>query len=100
MAKTAPTVKTTASAASIVLTSRTASKSEKQVAASALALTTSKVVTSKGIASKAGKILKDPKASNEARTVAASALIQWPVKAPKNAAEIRDAVNRITQRKN
>jgi predicted RNase H-like HicB family nuclease len=62
---------------------RTASKDEKSVAASALARTKTKDVTSKAVASKAGKILHDPKVSKEAKSAAASALTQA---APKKAA--------------
>lgn len=99
MAKSESTARKTAAAASKVLTSKTATKDEKAVAASALAQTKVKDVTSKEVTSKAGKILMNPKASKEAKTVAASALTQWPAKTPKNAAEIQDAVYRITQKK-
>ncbi|MEQ1696097.1 MAG: type II toxin-antitoxin system HicB family antitoxin [Hyphomicrobiaceae bacterium] len=68
------------SAASKVLTSRKASKGEKMVAASALAQTKSKDVTSKVVASAAAKVLKDPKASKDAKSAAASALTQAPAK--------------------
>jgi hypothetical protein len=83
MAKTESTGKKTASTAGKVLHSKTASKDEKSVAASALAQTKTKDVTSKAVASKAGKILHDPKASKEAKLAAASALTQA---APKKAA--------------
>lgn len=76
MAKAATTGKTTASAASKVLHSKTASKDEKSVAASAMAQTKTKDVTSAAVASKAGKVLHDPKASKEAKSAAASALAQ------------------------
>jgi hypothetical protein len=76
MAKSPSTGKSTASAASKVLHSKTASKDEKSVAASAMAQTKSKDVTSPTVASKAGKVLHDPKASKEAKSAAASALAQ------------------------
>lgn len=98
MAKSESTVKKTASAASKVLTSKTASKSEKAVAASALAQTKSTRILSKDVASKAAKILRDPRASAEAKTAAASALTQWPQKKPKDAAQIRAAVARAVQK--
>ncbi len=66
-------------AASKVLRSRTSSRAEKAVAASAL--TKSKSATEaagKSIVANAAKILKDPKASREAKTVAASVLVQKP----------------------
>ena len=74
--KSESTGKKTASTASKVLHSKTATKDEKSVAASALAQTKTKDVTSKAFASKAGKILHDPKASKEAKSAAASALTQ------------------------
>ncbi len=80
MTKSASTGKKTASAASKVLHSKTASKDEKSVAASAMAQTKTKDVTGKTVASKAGKILHDPKASKEAKSAAASALSQTPGK--------------------
>ncbi|MGE0054262.1 MAG: hypothetical protein AB7S74_08640 [Hyphomicrobium sp.] len=71
------TSKKVSSAAAKVLKSKTASKAEKAVAASALTQTNSpKETTGKVVASKAAKILKDPKASKEAKSVAASALTQ------------------------
>jgi len=76
MAKTESTGKKAASAASKVLGSKTASKDEKMVAASALAQTKSKDVTSKAVASTAAKVLKDPKAGKDAKSAAASALTQ------------------------
>ena len=83
MAKSASTGKSTASAASKVLHSKTASKDEKSVAASAMAQAKSKDVTSATVASKAGKVLHDPKASKEAKSAAASALAQAaPAKKP------------------
>ena len=51
-------------------------KAEKSVAASALTQTKSKEVTGKAVASKAAKIMNDPKASKAAKSVAASALTQ------------------------
>ena len=53
-----------------------AHKAEKSVAASALTQTRSKEVTGKAVASKASKIMNDPKASKAAKSVAASALTQ------------------------
>ncbi len=77
MAKSESTGKKVSSAAAKVLKSKTASKAEKAVAASALTQTRSpKETTGKAVASKAAKILKDPKASKEAKSVAASALTQ------------------------
>lgn len=77
MAKSESTSKKVSSAASKVLRSKTASKAEKAVAASALTQTKSpKETTGKAVASSAAKILKDPKASKEAKSVAASALTQ------------------------
>ena len=80
MTKTASTGKKTASAASKVLHSKTASKDEKSVAASAMAQSKTKDVTGKAVASKAGKILHDPKASPAAKSAAASALAQTPAR--------------------
>jgi hypothetical protein len=77
MAKSESTGKKVSSAASKVLRSKTASKAEKAVAASALTQTGSaKETTSKKVASAASKILHNPKASKEAKSVAASALTQ------------------------
>ena len=76
MAKSESTGKKVSSAAAKILTSKTASKAEKAVAASALTQTRSKEVTGKAAASSAAKILKDPKASAAAKSVAASALTQ------------------------
>jgi hypothetical protein len=77
MAKVEITGKKVSSAASKVLSSKTASKAEKSVAASALTQTKSvKETTTKAVASAASKILHDPKASKEAKSVAASALTQ------------------------
>jgi hypothetical protein len=65
--------------------SKTASKAEKSVAASALTQTKSaKETTGKAVATSASKILKDPKASKQAKSVAASALTQ-KTKAKKSA---------------
>jgi hypothetical protein len=77
MAKSESTGKTVSSAASKVLRSKSASKAEKAVAASALTQTRSaNETTSKRVASAASKILHDPKASKEAKSVAASTLTQ------------------------
>jgi hypothetical protein len=77
MAKSEVTSKKVSSAASMVLRSKTATKAEKSVAASALTQTGSpKETTGKKVASAASKILHDPKASKEAKSVAASALTQ------------------------
>jgi hypothetical protein len=75
MAKTESSGKRVAAAASKVLRSRTASKEEKAVAASALTqMDNPKETTGKRVASAASKILQDPRASKEAKSVAASAL--------------------------
>lgn len=76
MAKSESTGKKPASNASKVLASKTATKAEKSVAASALSQTKSKGVTSAAVASKAAKVLDDPKASKAAKSAAASALTQ------------------------
>ena len=80
MAKSESTGKTVSSAAGKVLHSKTASKAEKAVAASALAQTKSKDLTGKAVGSAAAKIMRDPKVSKEAKSVAASALTQRPKK--------------------
>lgn len=77
MAKSESTSRKVSSAASKVLMSKSASKAEKAVAASALTQTKSaKETTSKKVASAAAKILHNPKASKAAKSVAASALTQ------------------------
>ena len=76
MAKSESTGKKVSSAASKILHSKTATKAEKSVAASALTQSKSKEVTGKAVASKAAKIMNDPKASAAAKSVAASALTQ------------------------
>jgi hypothetical protein len=77
MAKSESTGKKVSSAAAKVLKSKTASKAEKAVAASALTQTKSaKETTGKTVASAAAKILKSKTASKEAKSVAASALTQ------------------------
>jgi len=83
MAKSESTGKKVASAASKVMHSKTATKAEKSVAASALVQTKSKDVTSKKVASEAGKILHSKTASKEAKSAAASALTQAAHKAKK-----------------
>lgn len=95
MAKSVSTGKQVASSAAKILMSKTASKSEKVVAASALTqIKTAKVTTGKAAATAAARILKDPKASKEAKSVAASALTQKPKFRAKslNADEVYKAV--------
>jgi hypothetical protein len=70
------TGKTAAAAAGTVLRSKTASKAERSVAASALTQKVSNEKTSAKVASSAGKVLRDPKASKSAKSAAASALTQ------------------------
>ncbi|CCB63284.1 hypothetical protein RLW55_03510 [Hyphomicrobium sp. B1] len=82
MAKSESTSKKVASAASKVLKSKTATKAEKAVAASALTQKGSTETTSAKVASSAAKILKSKTASKEAKSAAASALTQ-KVKAAK-----------------
>jgi hypothetical protein len=65
-----------ASAAAKVMHSKTASKAEKSVAASALTQKGSTEQTSARVASSAGKILKSKTASKDAKSAAASALAQ------------------------
>lgn len=77
MAKSESTGKKVSSAASKVLRSKTASKAEKAVAASALTQTRSpKETTGKNVAAAASQILRSKTASKEAKSVAASALTQ------------------------
>lgn len=76
MAKSESTSKKVASAASKVLRSKTASKAEKSVAASALTQKGSTETTSAKVAATASKVLRDPKASKAAKSAAASALTQ------------------------
>jgi hypothetical protein len=76
MAKSESTSKKVASAASKVLRSKTASKAEKAVAASALTQKGSTETTSTRVAATASKVLRDPKASKAAKSAAASALTQ------------------------
>ncbi len=76
MAKSESTSKKVASAASKVLRSKTASKAEKSVAASALTQKGSTEKTSAKVAKTASKVLRDPKASKAAKSAAASALTQ------------------------
>lgn len=82
MAKSESTSKKVASSAAKVLKSKTATKAEKSVAASALTQKGSTEQTSKKVASAAAKILKSKTASKEAKSAAASALTQ-KVKAKK-----------------
>ena len=65
-----------ASAASKVLTSKTTSKAEKSVAASALTQKNSSEQTSARVATSASKILQSKTASKDAKSAAASALGQ------------------------
>ncbi len=65
-----------ASAASKVLHSKSATKAEKSVAASALTQKGSKEQTSAKVASSASKVLKSKTASKAAKSAAASALSQ------------------------
>lgn len=76
MAKSESTSKKVASAASNVLRSKSASKAEKAVAASALTQKGSTETTSAKVAATASKVLRDPKASKAAKSAAASALTQ------------------------
>ena len=76
MAKSESTSKKVASAASKVMMSKTATKAEKSVAASALTQKGSKETTSAKGAKSASQILRDPKASKAAKSAAASALTQ------------------------
>jgi len=74
--KSESTSKGVASAAAKVLKSKTASKDEKAVAASALTQKGSTEKTSAKVASTAAKVLKSKTASKEAKSAAASALTQ------------------------
>lgn len=76
MAKSESTSKKVASAASKVLKSKTATKAEKAVAASALTQKGSTETTSAKVATSASKILRSKTASKEAKSAAASALTQ------------------------
>ena len=76
MAKSESTSKKVATAAAKVLKSKTASKAEKSVAASALTQKGSTEKTSAKVAATASKVLRDPKASKAAKSAAASALTQ------------------------
>mgnify|MGYP001322852756 CR=1 FL=1 len=83
MAKPEVTSKKVSSAAAKILKSKSASKAEKSVAASALTQTKNpKETTGKTVASAAAKILKSKSASKRAKSAAASALTQ-KVKAKK-----------------
>ena len=96
MAKSEKIGRRVSSSASKILTSKTASKAEKSVAASALTqMTRAKDTTSKKIALAAAKILRDPKSSKDAKSVAASALTQKPKFKAKNikSDEVYRAVN-------
>jgi hypothetical protein len=62
-----------------LLESKTATKSEKEVAASALTqITGVKSIPSKKVAETASAILRNPKSSKDAKSAAASALTQRP----------------------
>ena len=65
-----------ASAAAKVMQSKTATKQEKSVAASALTQKGSNEQTSVKVASSAGKVLTSKSASKEAKSAAGSALAQ------------------------
>ncbi len=82
MAKSESTSKKVASSAAKVLKSKTATKAEKSVAASALTQKGSTETTSAKVAASASKILRSKTASKEAKSAAASALTQ-KVKAKK-----------------
>jgi hypothetical protein len=82
MAKSESTSKKVASAASKVLHSKSATKAEKSVAASALTQKGSTETTSAKVAASAAKILRSKTASKAAKSAAASALTQ-KVKAKK-----------------
>jgi hypothetical protein len=76
MAKSESTSKKVASAAAKVMKSKTATKAEKSVAASALTQKGSTETTSARVASSASKILRSKTASKAAKSAAASALTQ------------------------
>lgn len=76
MAKSESTGTKVSSAAAKILKSKTASKEEKAVAASAMSQTKNAKVSGGKVASSAAKILKSKTASKEAKSVAASALTQ------------------------
>ncbi len=76
MAKSERTSGRVASGAAKVLKSKTASKAEKAVAASALTQKGSTEQTSAKVAAAASTVMRDPKASKEAKSAAASALTQ------------------------
>jgi hypothetical protein len=76
MAKSESTSKKVASSAAKVLKSKTATKAEKSVAASALTQKGSKETTSAKVARTASQVLRDPKSSKAAKSVAASSLTQ------------------------
>ena len=76
MAKSESTSKKVASAASKVLRSKSATKMEKSVAASALTQKGSNETTSARVASEASKVLRSKTASKAAKAAAASALTQ------------------------
>ncbi len=79
MAKSQSTGKRVSSAAAKILKSKTTSRAEKSVAASALTqISSAKETTGRVVALAAAKILKNPKSSKEAKSVAASALTQKP----------------------
>lgn len=76
MAKSESTSKKVPSAASKVLRSKSATKAQKSVAASALTQKGSTEKTSAKVASAASKILRSKSASKAAKSAAASALTQ------------------------
>lgn len=92
-------IETTSQAITLLRGSKTASKSLMSVAASALTQKSGKRRDEKNITS-AIKILRDPKASKAAKTIAASLLTQWPANAPKkNAKKLSKAVRLIVERR-
>ena len=76
MAKSASTSKKVASSAAKVLNSKSSTKAERTVAASALTQRGSTERTSSKVASSASKILTSKTASKAAKSAAASALTQ------------------------
>lgn len=76
MAKSESTSKKVASAASKVMRSKSATKAQRTVAASALTQKGSTEKTSAKVASAASKVLRSKSASRAAKSAAASALTQ------------------------
>lgn len=86
--------KTLAASAERVLKDSSASRTEKTLAAAALAKSASTSnVTSKQVALQAAKVLRNPRASRDVKVVAASALTQRPpFKADVDTRKIYDSV--------